>query len=261
MLLTDKLIAKKCQSIISPFEIQNIGNVHYELIADSFSNEKKNAETSIVLHPMESTFVKSKEVVQLPNNMIAFVQLKNSRIREGLTLNAPIYQPGHKTNVFYRITNISQQDISLKSEDKIAQILFYELSQDVENPYSGTFQSEFEYTGMGKYTEEYSKDMKRIEDKYNDVKNIESRIYTNVLSILAIFVSVFSLININVSSFSQSLDIKNIVILNSVLIGSLGFLIAIIQNVINSDKGKKINIFIWIPSAIAFVVSIILTII
>ena len=62
------------------------------------NKESKN----IKLEPHDSAFVMSKESIELPNNIIAKVVLRNSRIRQGLTIDTPIYQPGHRTKVFFQ---------------------------------------------------------------------------------------------------------------------------------------------------------------
>lgn len=77
--------------------------------------------------------------------------LRNSRIRQGLHLDAPLYLPGHETIVYYRVTNFSGRAITLKEGDGIAAITFEELPEPVDSPYSGGFQKEMKFSGMGKY--------------------------------------------------------------------------------------------------------------
>ena len=50
----------------------------------------------------------TSELIHLPSTLVARVMLRNSRIRQGLSLDAPLYFPGHSTRVFFRVTNIGQ---------------------------------------------------------------------------------------------------------------------------------------------------------
>ena len=102
---------------------------------------------------MQSVFIECKEKIALQDNIAASVILRNSRIRQGLQLDAPLYFPGHETVVYYRVTNFSGRAITLKEGDGIAAITFEELPEPVEKPYSGGFQKETKFSGMGKYRE------------------------------------------------------------------------------------------------------------
>lgn len=107
--------------------------------------------------PNALVFVVTEEIVKLPNNLAATVLLKNSRMRQGLSLDAPLYFPGHETRVFFRITNVSSNEIELDARKPIAQIAFQQVSS-VEKPYHGTFAQEFNFKGMGDYESSYRKE-------------------------------------------------------------------------------------------------------
>ena len=59
------------------------------------------------LEPGETVFVRSKEQISMPINVLGRVAEKNSRMRQGLQVDGPHYQPGHITYVFMRVRNIS----------------------------------------------------------------------------------------------------------------------------------------------------------
>lgn len=86
---------------------------------------------------------------------------KNSRMRQGLVVSGPHYQPGHVTYAFLRIQNISENTIVLHKGIKIAQIMFEQLSEIPDMPYdqqnSAAFQNEEQYRGLGNYRVEYEK--------------------------------------------------------------------------------------------------------
>lgn len=98
--------------------------------------------------PGESVFVGSQEIVHLPNTLAASVILRNSHIRQGLSLDAPLYFPGHSTRVFFRVTNASQGAIALDCSCGIAQLVLERVEGEVEHSYNGAFADEFDYRGV-----------------------------------------------------------------------------------------------------------------
>lgn len=87
------------------------------------------------------------ECIQLPNDLTASILLRNSRIREGLSLDAPLYFPGHGTRLFYRVTNVSGNTISLDRSKGIAQVAFERVDGPVAHPYAGAFSDELNFNG------------------------------------------------------------------------------------------------------------------
>ena len=74
--------------------------------------------------------------------------LRNSRIRQGLSLDAPLYFPGHGTRLFYRVTNVSGNTISLDKSKGIAQVAFQRVDGTVAHPYHETFSDELDFNGI-----------------------------------------------------------------------------------------------------------------
>ena len=253
MILCDKQLLEYNENLIKPFSTEAVQSIAYDLQTESFANEPGKEKTNILLQPGESIFVKAKEEIHLPANLIGNVILRNSRIRQGLLLTAPVYYPGHHTKVFFRITNVSKQSITLDQQTGIASIMFERLETEAEHPYEGSFQKEFEFKGMGTYSSILSDEMSDIEKKVNDIKDIEKSIYGNVLAIMAVFIGIFSIININLQN--ASLDMKNLISLDLTTAGSVGFLVAIINMILPGGKHKK---FVWIACSIAFIMAIIL---
>lgn len=152
MVLTDREIHSwtSKHGLIENHDPDHFTNIGYDLRADHFAS-KDATSSHVTLKSGESVFVGAKENIKLPNDMIARVSLKNSRIRQGLSLDAPIYQPGHHTKVFFRLTNVSNDEIELREGDKYALIMFEKLSGPVDAPYKGTFSEEMSFSGMGEY--------------------------------------------------------------------------------------------------------------
>ena len=249
MILRDIDVKELGEKLIKPYNGDRMGAVAYDLETEAIADNPGQENTQASLKPGESVFIKTKEEITLPNDVIGRVHLRNSKIRQGLMLDAPVYYPGHNTKVFFRITNISQSIIDIYEGELLASIIFEKLSGDVEQPYDGEFQREFKYKGMGRYSAEYEANITHLDDKIDEIKNTERRMYTNVLAIMAIFVGIFSLININIQNVS--IDTKNLLTLDFATVGSIAFLIAAIA--LHTGKNR---IFLWIACIAAFAVSI-----
>ena len=152
MLLSDGEIRKLIeQDMLVNADKNNVGTITCDLRTKRFVFSDGLSRASCKLQHGDSAFVECVEGVQLPHTIAARVLLKNSRIREGLTLDAPLYFPGHRTVVYYRVTNVSADTITLCSARPIAQIAFERVEKPVDNAYKGTFQDEMEFCGMGRY--------------------------------------------------------------------------------------------------------------
>lgn len=145
-------------------DASNIGQVTYDLRTDGFYiNESKQFE--VELGPGDSTFVSCVECVALPNNLTASVLLRNSRIRQGLSLDAPLYFPGHGTRLFYRVTNVSGSTITLVKSKGIAQVAFQHVEGTVAHPYHGAFPMSLTLMGSPTIPTSMPESSKRLKTK------------------------------------------------------------------------------------------------
>lgn len=160
MILVDHDIAALGENLIEGFSPNSITNIGYDLTAKVFWVADKPL-TQATLLPGESAFIQAKENIHLPNNMIARVTLRNSRIRQGYSLDAPVYQPGHHTSVFCRITNVSSETLVLQAGQRYAMVMFETLDSVPDNPYAGAFSNEHDFIGLSSYTKQYRKEIKR----------------------------------------------------------------------------------------------------
>lgn len=250
MVLVDREIAHRAEheGMIDSFDKNCLTNIGYDLRAKKFYVSRKGEE-SVTLHPNESAFVESVEVVDLPTNLLGRVVLKNSRIRQGLNLESPVYQPGHKTRIYFRLTNVSADSIVLYAGERYGTILFEQLTGEPDHPYDGGFRDEMDFRGMADYEDIYKRQIREIEKKTDDLKTMESGIYGNVLVILTVFVALFSFLTTNVSLAANSATVKEYFLFNALLLGCISFLVALIETVIKPKKNKWTN---WIPAALCF---------
>jgi len=180
-------------------------------------------------------------------------------MRQGLQVDGPHYQPGHVTYAFMRVRNISTDIILLSQGMKIAQIMFEELKDVPEVPYSSqenaSFQNEKRYVGLGNYQEEYAKQSERkVEKAQHDIENMTQTIYANVLTIMGIIVAIFSLLTINFQAFANvELDFKYIIAMNLTLALCIVLMMGIILIFINKAKNKG---FLWLYGIVLVVLAI-----
>lgn len=252
MVYTDKMIKDLIsENVITNADESCITNIAYDLRTYKFySGNSDKDECSLA--PMESIFVGSTEQIHLRNDMIAKVYLRNKRIRQGLALDAPVYQPGHETRVFFRITNISDKNINLSNKDGLASIMFEKLPEEVEKPYGGKSQTEFNFRGIAGYADVLKDEIETIEKKKDEVKNIEKNMYGNVIALMTVFIGIFSLINVNVSqALSQTVDLKTLLVFNLSTAGSVSFMAALIHTFLSFEKSWK-WVIMWIITALTF---------
>lgn len=259
MILTDNRIREYIQNkaILRNYKEDNIVSIGYDLVADSFTNEQDNKCDVYELEPGDSVFVASKEAIYLPDNIMAEVVLRNSRIRQGLSLTAPVYQPGHNTVVFFRVTNISKSKIRLKRSDEIATILFYELPCPPDEKYNGAFQSEFNYKGMGKYGSEYTAQIVELDNKIEKIQDLEKSLYGNVITIMTIFIGIFSLLNFNFNALSNAWAGRDLIAYNLTIMGGISVLVGLVRTLIPNKKDFKPSY--WLIPAVLLISAFIIT--
>lgn len=262
MILVDKDIEKLVNDqrlIISGFVPENLNGISYDLTMDVAYDEKGEEHSEYELNPGEVVFVKTEEKLSIPNNILGRIAEKNSRMRQGLKVDGPHYQPGHVTYAFLRVQNISANIIVLKRNMSIAQIIFEQLNDVPKMPYSeqksASFQNEVSYVGLGNYKEEYEKQTRRNVDKAKqDIEGMAQRIYANVLTIMGVLVAVFSLLSINYQAFTTAtIDFKYVIVMNLTMALSIVVLMGVIFLFVNKAHSKK---FLWIYIGILSVLAI-----
>ncbi len=248
MILVDKNIKTLVADgslIVSGYKEENVNGISYDLTVDIVIDENGSELTEYELQPGEIVFVRSSERISMPTNLMGRVAEKNSRMRQGLMVDGPHYQPGHVTYAFMRVRNISSKIIKLSKGMKIAQMIFEELKEVPDVPYSAqknaSFQNEKKYVGLGNYQAEYDKQTRKNVEK---VETMSQTIYANVLTIMGIVVAIFSLLTINAQAFANAtIDFKYIIAMNLTLALCIVLMMGIILIFINKAESKR---FLWI---------------
>ena len=229
-LISDGILAAGDDTLSAKAMAGSVHAISYDLHTRSFVNNETVNMDECRLAPGESVFVSTKEIVHLPNDLIARIVIRNSRLRQGLSLEAPVYQPGHETRIFFRLTNVNNKAVDLGIHSGYAAVMFERLDNAPEKPYSGEFQNEMAYSDMAGYTAKYKEELVNIDGKIDEIKHLEKNIYTNTITWMSIFIALFSLINVNVDlAFAQDVDQLRLIVSNLVTVGSISFLVSLIQ--------------------------------
>ena len=164
MILVDKDIKTRIQErkeLIDPkdYKESNLNGVSYDLTIDVIYDKDEQSHSIYELKPGETVFVKTEERLIIPHDILGRIAEKHSRMRQGLVVAGPHYQPGHNTYAFLRVGNISENVIKLEKGTKIAQVMFEQLPDIPDMPYDkqpgASFQNEEKYRGLGNYKEKY----------------------------------------------------------------------------------------------------------
>ncbi len=265
MILVDKDIqerAKKGELISDGYVKENVNSISYDLTIDTIISEGGMLD-SLDLAPNEFVVIQTKETLSIPTDIMGRIAEKNSKMRLGLKVDGPHYHPGHvSTRAYLRVYNISNNIITIKSGDKIAQIIFEELKSEPEKPYSSTFQGETKYVGLGQYKNEYAERIKSFNKVRDDIEHKEQQIYSNILTFMGIFVAIFSLININVQYVTQiGQNAKTIFLMNASLCFCITVMLGLVLLFLNKPQSKRFLVIYSVILALFGILTVILCLI
>ena len=234
MVLSDKSIKELADKIfLSGYIAENVNPASYDVTIDEIILDEGNSK-SHTLQPDEMVFIKTKEEIRMPDNLLGVIGEKNSVMRLGLWVSGPRYFPGHQTKMFLRVKNISAKDITISSGMKIAQLFFEEMKDVPDVTYDrqegASFNNEKEYRGLGNYKNIYKSRIEPIKKAENDLDNLQGKMYANILTLMGLFVSIFSLIMVNFSQINSASVYDKRMILTINL--SLGFVIVLFMGLI-----------------------------
>ena len=124
------------ENLIINYNESRLNSISYDVVIDKFILDNKEIDMEeYILSRNSFVYVKTLESLNMMNDLCCVVIEKNSLMRNGLKVDGPLYQPGHKTNIFLRVLNISNSDIILKKDMEIAQLIFMKLSDVPDNTY------------------------------------------------------------------------------------------------------------------------------
>lgn len=149
MILSDKQIYNLSakEEMIRPFSRSKLQPASYDLSlsGDFIINGKRTnwwGCEEFILYPHQFMLASTAETVRLPKNVAAIIRGRSSSAREGLEIGsgAGYIDPGYRGVLTLSLFNQTNKPIDLKREPRVAQIVFFGLSEAPFRVYSGNYQ-------------------------------------------------------------------------------------------------------------------------
>ena len=106
-------------------------------IDSSYQVEK--GVNQLVISPGEHVLLSTYEFIEMPDDLVGFVELRSTWARHGLSLPPTIIDAGFKGTVTLAVSNNAPYRIALKPKQRFAHIVFVKTSSKVTNTYSGGY--------------------------------------------------------------------------------------------------------------------------
>ena len=203
-------------------------------------------QTPYSLQPHETVFVKTGESLELPPNIVARIVEKNTTLRMGLQVSGPMYQPGHKTGIFLRVSNLTDYVIKLTKNFSIAQIIFKKISTPTTSyaqKEDGKYNNESTFTvpiGNLKLSVKPEENV----DEGLKISETKTKMIASFAVFLEAFISILAVIFLNINFFEKHTAVLEVVKINF----SLAVCIAVILGTVfhlylkmNNDIKKKVK--------------------
>lgn len=109
-------------------------------------------ENEIVIPPGSFLLATTREFIELPENITAFVEGRSSIGRMGLFIqNAGWVDPGFAGQITLELYNANRLPIKLVSGRRICQLVFAKMDKIAANPYQGKYQNQCNAVGSKVY--------------------------------------------------------------------------------------------------------------
>lgn len=106
-------------------------------------HQKISSQKEIIIPAHSFILGTTKEFIQLPNNISAFVEGRSSVGRMGLFIqNASVVGPGFKGKLTLELYNANILPIKLKPGRRICQLILFKMDQPAQSPYKGKYQGQ-----------------------------------------------------------------------------------------------------------------------
>jgi len=139
-ILTRREIEKLKGNLISPFEVDALTDVGYDLsvgerviLLTSAEEKTLSPGESVILPPQERFAVETREKVLLQENMFGFLFSRISLAWKGLTNLGTRVDPAFQDKLFLIFSNDSHKELELTYGDRICNIMFFKY----DNPPKG----------------------------------------------------------------------------------------------------------------------------
>ncbi|MEM0201753.1 MAG: dCTP deaminase [Candidatus Micrarchaeaceae archaeon] len=112
-------------------------------IRNVFTTSRKTSR--MILEPKEQVLLSTYEHLTMPDDIVAFVELRSTWARNGLSMPPTIIDAGFRGTITLEVINNAPFKMLLKPKYPFAHIIFMKATSRIKNPYSGTY---FEQKGV-----------------------------------------------------------------------------------------------------------------
>ena len=214
--LGERELKSRARNIISGYNEDSIKSNHYELnLGQSYcstttkSTVLKARDNQIVIEPGEFYFLESSEILEMPNDLIAFISIKSKVKFKGLiNISGFHVDPNFKGKLVFSVLNVGTSPINLTVGDPLFQIWFstltsittYEGDHQGLKGVNGEFLSKYMISSTNAYPADLQKQINEIEktlktypsdtqEQIHELKTKLSNIYLFANIILGILIT------------------------------------------------------------------------
>ena len=94
----------------------------------------------MVLKPKQYKLVATMETVELGLSVTAYLYIRSSLAREGITGSFAVVDPGFRGQLTLNLHNISDKEIMFEEGERVVQIVFHKLGSIAKKGYNGSYQ-------------------------------------------------------------------------------------------------------------------------
>ncbi|TRZ50298.1 dCTP deaminase [bacterium] len=131
--LADEIAVKntllKKGSVVDPYDAESVKK---EYIVTKNKSE-------LVIPPRTQVLLSTLEYLELPDNLMGFVELRSTWARHGLSMPPTIIDAGFKGTITLEVINHGEYGLRLLPKTRFAHVIFSTTLNKVRNTYSGTY--------------------------------------------------------------------------------------------------------------------------
>jgi dCTP deaminase len=99
----------------------------------------EKGKKEFIVEPKQQVLLSTVEYLEMPDNLIGFVELRSTWARHGLLMPPTIIDAGFKGTITLEVFNGSSSKLKLKPKVRFAHIIFAVTMNKVKNTYRGSY--------------------------------------------------------------------------------------------------------------------------
>lgn len=124
-------------------ELKSVGQIDFSNQERKLPNLSKVKSTKGWIKLKQGCYlITFNEIVNMPNDLMAFLRPRSSLVRMGATVISSLWDPGYKGRSHSLLVVFNKNGIKIKENARIAQFVFLKLSKPTKHLYSGIYKGE-----------------------------------------------------------------------------------------------------------------------